>query len=212
MQSPTDDTRVLIMGADSLARAGLAALLTDQRGCAVVGQVDGSGDLVTDLLAYNPDVLIVDLAWDPAEPLERLADLPDNVPPVLALVADESHAALGWAAGVRGLLWREVDAPSLVAAIKALAQGVVVLDPHLADTLVSTQDRVAPSTAGEVTPRELEVLRLLAEGLPNKIIAQRLSISDHTVKFHVNAILAKLGAQSRTEAVTLAIRRGLVPI
>lgn len=200
------------MGADSLARAGLAALLTDQRGCAVVGQVDGSGDLVTDLLAYNPDVLIMDLGWDPAEPLEHLADLPDNVPPVLALLADESHAAPGWAAGVRGLLLRDVDAPSLVAAIKALAQGVVVLDPHLADTLVSTQDSVVPSTAGEVTPRELEVLRLLAEGLPNKIIAQRLSISDHTVKFHVNAILAKLGAQSRTEAVTQAIRRGLVPL
>lgn len=212
MLSSAHDLRVLVVAADSLVRTGLAALLRDQPGYAVVGQVDGSGDLATDLEAYYPDVLVWDLGWDPVEALEHLGDLPDNAPPVVALLADESQAPLGWAAGARGLLLREVDSTSLVAATRAVAHGVVALDPRLAGTLLATQDSAPPSAAGELTPREMAVLQLLAEGLPNKAIAQRLGISDHTVKFHVNALLGKLGAQSRTEAVTRAMRRGLISL
>jgi DNA-binding NarL/FixJ family response regulator len=92
----------------------------------------------------------------------------------------------------------------------AAAQGLVVLDPSLSNPALLARDPSSPSLVEELTPRELQVLELLAEGLPNKVIARRLGISDHTVKFHVNAVLGKLGAQSRTEAVVRATRLGLI--
>jgi DNA-binding NarL/FixJ family response regulator len=92
----------------------------------------------------------------------------------------------------------------------AAAQDLVVLDPSLPAPVLSTRDPSSPMLVEELTPRELEVLDLLAEGLSNKAIAHRLGISDHTVKFHVNAVMGKLGAQSRTEAVVRATRLGLI--
>ena len=136
---------------------------------------------------------------------------------MLALVPadtrEEGVAMRAWRGGARGLLPREVQADTLLSALPDLGRGLVVLDASFAgDLLLSAQPKTA---AGErlvedLTARELEVLQLLAEGLPNKTIAQRLGVSDHTIKFHVNAILGKLGAQSRTEAVVRATRLGLI--
>ena len=111
-----------------------------------------------------------------------------------------------------GLLLRDIEPEALLATVQAVARGLVVLDPELAAELLPEADEpgaVAPP-AEALTPRELEVLQLLAEGLANKAIARRLDISDHTVKFHVNAIMGKLNAQSRTEAVVRATRLGLI--
>jgi two-component system, NarL family, nitrate/nitrite response regulator NarL len=204
-----DDLRVLVVADDPLARAGLATLLAGQPGCSVVGQVAGDVDLAVTRQVYSPDVLVWDLGWsDPTLSLERLAGLHDV--PVVALVSDEAHAADAWAAGARGLLRREADAESLAAALRSVALGLASLDPALAAALIPPQDQAPMPLAEELTPRELEVLRLVAQGLPNKAIAQRLEISEHTVKFHVNAILGKLGVQSRTEAVVHATRLGLI--
>ena len=205
------DLRVLVVADDHLARAGLAGLLSEQPGCVIVGQVGGDAVLSADLEVYLPDVVLWDMGWDAAA-LERLDDLPDAVPPVLALLPDESHAAQAWAAGARGLLLRDADVPRLVAGLIAVARGVAVLDQELATAVISAGDWVLIQPAVALTVRELQVLRLLGEGLPNKSIADRLDISDHTVKFHVNAILGKLGAQSRTEAVMQATRLGLIPL
>jgi DNA-binding NarL/FixJ family response regulator len=99
----------------------------------------------------------------------------------------------------------------LLAALIAAGQELVTLDPRLAETLLRSTPQSPPDHLIEaLTPRELEVLQLLAEGLPNKAIARQLNISDHTVKFHVNAIMSKLNAQSRTEAVVQATRLGLI--
>jgi two-component system nitrate/nitrite response regulator NarL len=201
---------VLIVADDPLARAGLATLLTDQPGCTVTGQVPGETDLATALAAYRPDVVVWDLGWDPDSALERLADLGEAGPPVVALLPDETYTSDARTAGARGFLLREVTAESLVTALMAVAQGLMVLDPALADTLTPARDLAPEPLIEELTPRELEVLRLLAEGLPNKAIAHRLGISEHTVKFHVNAIMSKLGAQSRTEAAVRATRMGLI--
>ena len=204
-----DDVRVLVVADDPLTRAGLAALLAGQPGCSVVGQVAGDVDLAVTRQVYRPDVLVWDLGWGDLTPsLERLAGLRDM--PVVALVPDVDHAADVWAAGARGLLRREADAESLAAALRSVAQGLASFDPALAAALIPPQDQAPTPLAEELTPRELEVLRLLAQGLPNKAIAQRLEISEHTVKFHVNAILGKLGVQSRTEAVVHATRLGLI--
>ena len=105
---------------------------------------------------------------------------------------------------------RTASAVRLEATIHAVAQGLAVIEPELLADVWPAGPPVESDLAEELTPRELEVLQLLAEGLANKAIAQRLTISEHTVKFHVNAIMSKLGAQSRTAAVVRATRLGLI--
>lgn len=210
-----DELHLLVVADDPLARAGLALLVADLPGCQVVGQVssDGLVELVeeaADAFAGfgQPDVIIWDLGW---EAQEGAPDLPDTTIPIVALLPDDSYTAGVWAAGVQGLLPRDLDADKLLAAAQAVAQGLTVIDPFLAQSLLPAAGAAAEALpVEELTPREAEVLQLLAEGLTNKAIGQRLDISDHTVKFHVNAIMSKLGAQSRTEAVVRATRLGLI--
>lgn len=193
--------RVLVVAADPLARAGLTALL-EATGYPQAGASDGA-DMDAALAAYAPDVVL----WDAEASDEALAD---RDLPVVALVADEEAAAEAWQGGARALLLRDVAPPQLAAALVAAAQGLVVLDPEVAEVVLDLHDGLPE--AEPLTPREREVLALVAEGLPNKLIADRLGISEHTVKFHVASILSKLGAQSRTEAVTRAARLGLLII
>lgn len=216
MSLSVDATRVLIVADDPLARAGLATALAAQPACLVVGQAAAQADLAAEVEAGQPDVVLWDLGWNPAMATARLADLAEELPPVVALAPMDGElerlAATAWQAGAAGLLPRAADAAAMAAALTAAAHGLLVLDRSFAGSAV------VPSSAGalgeplveELTPRELEVLQLLAEGLPNKAIARQLGISDHTVKFHVNAILGKLGAQSRTDAVVRATRLGLI--
>ena len=211
------DLRVLIVAADPLARAGLATLLTQQPGCSVVGQMAAHANVLADLHLYQPDVVVWDLGWEPTPGpadaptgLEHLAEVRDAGQPVVALLPDDRYATLVWASGVRGLLLRDVDAATLALALPVVAQGLVVCDAALVAGLLPARQPALMASAEALTPREQEVIHLLAEGLPNKTIADRLHISEHTVKFHVNAILSKLGAQSRTEAVVRATRLGLL--
>ncbi len=204
------DLRVLVVADDPLARGGLAALLAEQPGLIVTGQMATDADLVGGLSVYTPDVMVWDLGWDPTAPLERLVDVRETGIPVVALISDEIHASNAWIAGARGLLLRNVEADHLGAALVAAARGLTVLDPALSNAMLLARDRLPLPPGEELTSREHEVLQYLAEGLANKAIAARMNISEHTVKFHVNAILGKLGAQSRTEAVVRASRLGLI--
>lgn len=216
MTTPSaNPVRVLVVADDLLARAGLAAVLAAQPGCDVVGQVSGSADLGFEIEVHRPDTLVWDLGWDPSHALERLPDLREAGVPVVVLLSNEEHAGEAWAVGARGLLSREASAEEIAAALQAMAHGLAVIDPVMGMPRVATPAPGAQSPralAEPLTPREIEVLRLLADGLPNKAIASRLGVSDHTVKFHINAILGKLNAQSRTEAVVLAARIGLITL
>lgn len=206
----TNDVRVLIIAGDPLARAGLAALLANQPALAIIGQVAPATDLTTQIAAYQPNVVLWDLGWNPATTLDYLTELADSGLPVLTLVPDEAQTGAVWAAGARGLLLRDAQVDALTAALVALAHGLVVLEPVLANGVVVSSGTTPHLLAESLTPRELEVLKRMAEGLSNKMIARELEISEHTIKFHVNAILGKLGAQSRTEAVVRATRAGLI--
>ena len=197
------------MARDRLARAGLSALLDQQLGCVVVGQVGEHDEVKSGLEVYKPDVVLWELGWDTSADLEYLAGLPEDAPPVLTLLPDDSHAADAWAAGARGLILRDTNVERLLPALVAVGQGFGVLDLSLTAAVPPIRSLPA-GNAPDLTPRELEALRLIADGLPNKAIASRLGISEHTVKFHVNSILSKLAAQSRTEAVTNAARLGLI--
>ncbi|MCB0156183.1 MAG: response regulator transcription factor [Anaerolineae bacterium] len=205
-----DELRVLIIADDPLARAGLAMLLAGQLGCQVVGQISGEAEALDALEVYRPDVILWDLGWNGEDSLEKLADLPEVGIPLVALLPDESLAGEARRLGLRSLLLRSVTAEKLTAALQATAHHLEVLEPSLSEALLPDSYAETAPLVEALTPREVEVLHLLAEGLANKAIARRLEISDHTVKFHVNAILSKLGAQSRTEAVVRATRLGLI--
>ncbi|MEI8254468.1 MAG: response regulator transcription factor [Deltaproteobacteria bacterium] len=199
--------RVLVVADDVLVRSGLAMLLA--RDVEVVGQVSSRDDVPGALRAERATVALWDLGADPRGVSERLGDLAQMPVPVLALVPGDASAVETIAAGAVGVMLRGVDAAMLGAALAAVSHGLFVLDPALS-SLMPSRDRRAPPPTEDLTPREVEVLQQLAAGLPNKLIAVRLGISEHTVKFHVNAIMSKLGVESRTEAVVRAARLGLV--
>ncbi len=212
------DMRILIVADDLLARAGLATLLADQPGCLVTGRSASLDDLRAAIELYRPEVVLWDLGWQPAAHLQRLRDLAARLP-VAVLLPDETYASQAWTSGVRTLLRRDAQPAQLAAALVATGQRLVVIDSAFAGVLAQQQELPKRDEWGdsqdlapveELTTRELEVLRLLAEGLPNKAIAIRLGISEHTIKFHVNAILGKLNVASRTEAVVRATRLGLI--
>ena len=204
-----EDIRVVVVAADPLARRGLASLLGREPGLTISAQLAAEdGDL--DALRPEVDAAVWDLGAGPRPPLERLGRAAQAGVPVLALVHDEEDAAFALAAGARAVLFRDTAADRLAAAVRAMRAGLLVLDEGLAAQSLRPPQTATPALVEPLTPREMEVLQLLAQGLANKAIAERLGISDHTAKFHVNAILGKLGAQSRTEAIAQAARLGLV--
>jgi DNA-binding NarL/FixJ family response regulator len=153
-------------------------------------------------------VVVWDIGWDRASALARLADLGDPRLPVVVLVTDEVGSTDLAVGGVRGIVRRHASGASLGAAVRAARAGLLVIDPALAAARSLLRDPDA--LVDPLTARELEVLQLLAEGLSNRAIAERLKISENTTKFHVTSILGKLGVQNRTEAVTRAARAGLI--
>jgi DNA-binding NarL/FixJ family response regulator len=199
---------VLVVGEHPLVRAGVAALLRAEPEVAVAGS--GALDEAPSLLgALSPEVLCWDAGGEEAS-AEALVAAAGEVP-VLALLGPLEQAGALLRGGVRSLLARNTAPQALAAALLATARGLAVLEPSFAATwLRAPARRGVEGGCDALTAREQEVLALLAEGLGNKAIAARLDISDHTAKFHVNAILAKLGAASRAEAIVLAARRGLV--
>jgi len=204
------DLGILIVADDPLARAGIANLLSGHDGYAVVGQVAADSGLEAAIDSFHADITVWDLGADPKRSIDHLSDFREAGLAIVALVPDESFAAGALSVGARGLLLRDVDSTSLLAALNAVSRGFVVIDPALGIAKPRVPDRGSALLSEELTPRELEVLQLLAEGLPNRTIAERLHISEHTVKFHVNAILGKLDAETRTEAVARAARLGLI--
>ncbi|HEY9642965.1 MAG TPA: response regulator transcription factor [Coleofasciculaceae cyanobacterium] len=201
--------RVLVVADSAIVRAGLAALLSDSAALTVVGTA--SQPTADELATLQPDVVLLD--WDGQEE-EGWLPAEETLPWVI--LGDELPSA--WISealrlNVRGLLPKDTIAPELIAAITAVAEGLTVLHPDFLERLLSTQPTFQPALAAvnqSLTPREIEVLGMLAEGLGNKAIAKRLHISEHTVKFHIGSIFSKLNASSRTEAVTLGARQGLI--
>ena len=187
-----------IVTADPLVRAALATSIEQHP------QLELAAELA------QADVVL----WDPglaASGVERYRELTSAGLPAAVLTADPEQAAVALAAGARGVLARDLEPGALAAALVAIARGLTVLDEAARGRLLpEAAETRAPAPSEELTARELEVLQLLAAGLSNKAIAHKLAISEHTAKFHVNSILAKLGASSRTEAVVAAARRALV--
>ena len=208
--------RVFIVAASPLARGGLENLLA-ARGVSVVGRSANLESLFEQIVDVEPDVILVDASGDNSEAaLDALVGSDLATETTVILLSD--HSRPGWTAealraGVRAILPSEVSADQLTAALQAAMAGLVVVHPsEIPVALPAASAALSPlaEMTEPLTPREREVLQMLASGLVNKEIAAKLSISEHTVKFHVASILGKLGAATRTEAVTLGFRRGLI--
>jgi len=204
--------RIVVMAESPFARAGIASLLSDQPGIDVVGQIPSDARWADMVALYSPHVIVWEPPYDGDVDEGQFDALREIDIPVLVLVTENSRAASFLAAGARGLLLSNIDLPALLAALGALAQGLAVFSPDLIASVEVATPAQTPVENEIMTTREMEVLNMLVEGLANKQIAVQLNISEHTVKFHVNAIMTKLNVQSRTEAVVQAMRRGLISL
>jgi two-component system, NarL family, response regulator YdfI len=208
--------RVFIVAASPLIRGGLQSILADSR-FDIVGSAADLDSIFVQLVDIEPDVVLVEAAADAQE--ELLNALEDaEVAQEYAVIVLSEQPKTAWLskalrAGVRAVLPREATPEQLRAALEAAVAGLVVVHPSglsgvlPAPAALSATLRELPEP---LTRREREVLQMISAGLGNKEIAGKLSISEHTVKFHVASILGKLGASTRTEAVSIGIRHGLV--
>jgi DNA-binding NarL/FixJ family response regulator len=198
--------RVLVLALSPMVRTGLEAMLRADARFSVVGDANRNGDYASAVHRHRPDVIVADC--DVRRP-HALAD----TPPVVLLADDLSRAELRRElhSGVRAVLPRDATEVELAGAVEAVAAGLTVLSPEDMDMLLPpAADN--PESIEALTARESEVLALLSQGAANREIARKLGISEHTVKYHVSSVLAKLGAATRPEAVARGMREGLIVI
>lgn len=206
--------RVIVAAVYPSVRAGLRALLDGAGGITVVGETAHLA-VGSETSFAAADVLVIDL--ENGGGAESLRAAGEALPLVLIGGAPGDFAGFSLGDAVpRAYLLKDATPEELAAAVHAVSQGLTVANPALAARLTRPETAFvhggSADTTAHLTERELEVLRLVSAGLPNKGIALELGITDHTVKFHMGSILGKLGAASRTEAVTIAVRSGLLPL
>jgi two-component system, NarL family, response regulator LiaR len=211
--SPSGPIRVMLVDDHTMVRRGLAAFLKVFDDLQLAGEAE-SGEAAIQLCAeVMPDVVLMDMVMPDMDGAATTRLIRQQFPQVqvIALTSFKEGDLVKNAleAGAIGYLLKDVSADQLVQAIRAAHAGRATLSPEAAQALVETANQ--PTAPGlDLTERELEVLALLVEGLNNTQIAGRLSVSPSTIKSHVSNILSKLGVASRTEAVTLALRKGIV--
>lgn len=215
----SDTIRILIADDHPVVRDGLAAILSTQPDFEVVGEASTGGELIAQAQALRPAVILTDLEMPELDGVEAIRQLRTANPDirVIVLTAFDSDDRIVGAirAGAQGYLLKGAPRTEIFNAVRVVSAGGTLLQPVVVSQLVQhIQGGNAPDEPpGEtLTRRELEVLRLLGQGLLNKEIASQLHISERTVKFHVSAVLDKLGAGNRTEAVRRAIQQGLISL
>jgi len=211
--------RILIADDHPVVRDGLAAMLSTQPDFEVVAQAVAGSQAIERARSYQPYVMRLDLEMPDMDGVETLKHLRNHLPVIQVLVFtafDTDERILSAVqAGAKGYLLKGAPRDELFQAIRIVSEGGSLLQPVIASKLLKHISQ--PNDAGQATPeslteRETEVLNLLAKGRTNKEIAEILVITERTVKFHVSAILTKLGASNRTEAVTIAAQQHLVDL
>jgi DNA-binding NarL/FixJ family response regulator len=206
--------RVLVVSQNQLAQFGLGALVEQAEGLEVVAAVP-PGSAADAVSRLHPDAIVMDGGaggWALRESLDAVAGA--HGVPILVLTDSAVAGPEALAGGAAAVLAPDTGPAVLAAAVGAVLGGLVVLDRGLAQSLVSTPTGIdeALRPIEHLTPRESQVLQLLAQGLTNAEIGSRLEVSEHTAKFHVGAVLGKLGARSRAEAVAVASRLGWITV
>ncbi len=199
--------RVLLADDQRVVREGLGTLLGLLDGIELVGTAADGEEALALAAEHAPDVVLMDLRMPRMDGIEAIRRL--QVPAIaLTTYADDASVLGALRAGARGYLTKDAGAEDIRAAVEAVARGEVVLDPAIQHHVVAAVNTPA-EPSHDLTPREVEVLSLIAEGLTNTEIADRLVVSNATVKSHVNHIFAKIGARDRAQAVVFAYSNGL---
>jgi len=205
-----NQTRLLIADDHPVVLAGMVAILNREPDLTVIGQASDGYAAVKQYVALRPDIALLDLRMPRMDGVEAIAVIRQHDPAarviVLTTFDDEEAIYRGLCAGAKSYLLKDSTPDALIGCIRDVRAGRGALPPRIAGRLT---DRLQSET---LTPREREVLQLLGRGQSNKQVAARLGVAEATVKVHVTSILAKLGAASRTEAVAVAMRRGLIAL
>ena len=210
-------TSVLLVDDEELVRTGLRMILDAEPDLTVIGDAADGVEALARLRELAPEVVLMDIRMprmDGLEATRRIVSESDAKVVVLTTLDLDEHVYAALAAGASGFLLKDAPATQLVHAIRVAAAGDALLAPSVTRRLIAhfTENRIStrPHIPTDLTPRETEVLRLLAEGMSNTEIAEHLVVGDATVKTHVARVLAKLGVRDRVQAVVLAYRSGLV--
>jgi len=218
-----DAVRVLVVDDHTLFRRGITAVLANQEGLEVVGEALDGLEAIEKTKEIAPDVVLMDLNMPRCSGLEAIQALQTEMPQVnvLVLTVSDKEADLFAAVkfGARGYILKNTEPEELIHAIFQIAQGGVIVSPLMATKLLTefkdlstgVEREPIPGTDTDLSPREGEVLQLVAQGAPNKKIADSLFISENTVKTHLRNIMEKLHLANRSQAAAYAVRRGLVP-
>ncbi|WP_327292663.1 response regulator transcription factor [Streptomyces sp. NBC_01198] len=222
MTAAPPPVRIIVADDHHVVRTGFAALLDTQPDLTVVGTACDGADAVAACGELSPDVVLMDVrmpVMDGIEATRRLAGSGQSPPRVLILTTFDLDAYVydALCAGASGFLLKDVTAERLFEAVRVVAAGEALLAPGVTRRLIAEFTRLRPAAGARpapelaaLTPRETQVLRLVAEGLSNGELAVRLTVTEETVKTHVSRILAKLGLRDRTQAVVTAYETGLV--
>jgi two-component system, NarL family, response regulator LiaR len=211
--------RVLIVDDHAIVREGLRALISTSPGLAMAGEAADGVEGVEKALALKPDVILMDLVMprmDGPEAIRQIRQAQSTARIlVLTSFSDDSRALPALKAGVQGYLLKNTPAEQIVQAIHDVAQDRVVLDPIIARRVMHQLDQTDEALAAPepaLTPRETDILRLIAQGLSNQEIAERLNLAEQTVRVHVSHLLAALHLSNRTQAALYALRQGLASL
>ena len=195
-------TRVLCVSDDPVSRTGLSAIVLDNVELELSGQLDPASLTNSDLDVFQPDVILWDLGWGSTRDVSSQIEIP-----IVLLYHPSQENELFQRENIMGFVSRTSLPEQIIAALEAVHLGLQVSDMQNQPPIDFEED-----WSEELTVREIDVLKLIAEGRTNRSIAAELGITEYTVKFHVNSILGKLSAESRTEAAMKAVRKGIIPL
>lgn len=208
--SESGSIQILIVDDHPIVRAGLATLLAKENGFRLAGGVDGADEALAFLARHRVDVVLLDLRMPKTSGLEVLPAILalDHPPRVLVLSSFDYEEEIYRAAkaGARGYLMKDATRAQIVTAIRTVAKGNLHFPKEIAARIVEREGRIG------LSPREQNILSMIAKGLTNKEIARILLISQYTVRNHINHIFEKLEASDRTEAVSIAMQQGIIPL
>jgi len=216
MNNNGETVKLVIVDDHRVVRSGVKALIETEPGLEVIGEAGDGREAVTKVKAQQPDVVLMDLVMPEMDGVEATSEITKLSPApeilILTSFSEEERIIQAIKAGASGYLIKDASPDELVQAIEDVYHGESTLDPKVAGTVLRSVQNEPEDSSEELTDREIEVLELLAEGLPNEDIAEKLYISERTVRSHVSNILGKLDLANRTQAALYAVRNGFAEI